>query len=200
MQRISFVEGRGNLIIKYPGTTDKIMSFIGSHLDVVPADASTWTKNPFILEREGDKLHGRGTTDCLGHVALITDFFATLAEHKFPLKTTIAAVFIANEENGTFKGIGVDQLSKEGHLDALKSGPVFWIDAADSQPCLGTAGNVQWKLTVTGKIFHSGMPHKTVNSIEMAMDTVSYIQGKFYNEFSRLPQEVCFVTFILFVS
>lgn len=105
------------------------------------------------------------------------------------LKTTIVAVFIANEENGMFKGVGVDQLSKEGYLNDLKKGPVFWIDAADSQPCLGTAGMVQWRLTVFGKLFHSGMPHKTINAIEMGMDVVTYIQENFYKDFPRHPQE-----------
>lgn len=43
-----------------------------SHLDVVPADPTLWEVDPFKLTRDGDKLYGRGTTDCLGHVALIT--------------------------------------------------------------------------------------------------------------------------------
>ena len=44
------------------------------------------------------------------------------------LKQSVVGVFIANEENGTFKGVGVDQLSLEGYLDDLKKGPVYWID------------------------------------------------------------------------
>ena len=62
-ERVSFVEGRGNLIIKYPGTTKKICSFVGSHMDVVPANPDTWSRDPFKLTIEGDTLHGRGTTD-----------------------------------------------------------------------------------------------------------------------------------------
>jgi hypothetical protein len=31
--------------------------------------------DPFTLSIEGDKLRGRGTTDCLGHVALLTELF-----------------------------------------------------------------------------------------------------------------------------
>ncbi|CAE7352077.1 unnamed protein product, partial [Symbiodinium microadriaticum] len=187
--RVTFVEGRGNVIIKYPGTTDKIVSFVGSHLDVVPADPVNWDRDPFVFSKEGDLLYGRGTTDCLGHVALLTDFFATLAQARPALKTTIACIFIANEENGSFRGIGVDQLSLEGYMEFLKAGPVFWIDAADSQPCLGTAGVIPWKLEVTGKLFHSGLPHKAINSIEMAMDCVNYIQTQFYREFARDPRE-----------
>ena len=64
---IDFVSGRSNLIIKYPGTTDEIVSFVGSHLDVVPADPKNWDRDPFELVVEGSTLFGRGTTDCLGH-------------------------------------------------------------------------------------------------------------------------------------
>ena len=44
---------------------------------------------------QGDKLYGRGTTDCLGHVALITDLFLQLAEKKPKLKFKVIAIFIA---------------------------------------------------------------------------------------------------------
>lgn len=82
-QRITFVEGRGNIIVRYPGTASATTSFVGSHMDVVPADPAGWDRNPFKLEIDGDLLYGRGTTDCLGHVALLTDFFATLAQERY---------------------------------------------------------------------------------------------------------------------
>ena len=72
---------------------------------------------------------------------------ATLAEKKIQIETTIVVIFIANEENSTFVGIGVDQLAKEGHMNELKAGPLFWIDSADSQPCIGTAGRLNIFLT-----------------------------------------------------
>jgi acetylornithine deacetylase len=89
---------------RYPGTGDKTVTFLGSHLDVVPANPETWTVDPFKLSRDGDSLYGRGTTDCLGHVALITDLFCSLAEAKPQLARTVIAVFIANEENGEIEG------------------------------------------------------------------------------------------------
>jgi acetylornithine deacetylase len=53
---------------------------------------------------------------------------------------------------------------------------VLWVDAADSEPCCGTAGSTQWHLTANGKLFHSGFPNTTVNALELAMDTVQYLQ------------------------
>ena len=43
-----------------------------------------------------------------------------------------------------------------GKLDHIKQGPVIWVDCADSQPCIGTAGSVTWFFKATGKLFHSG--------------------------------------------
>lgn len=189
IERVCFVEGRSNLILTYPGTTDKIVSFVGSHMDVVPANPEGWDRDPFKLIVEGDLLYGRGTTDCLGHVALLTEFLLHLCENKPALTNTVVVVFIANEENGTFKGVGIDQLDKEGYMNNLKAGPLFWIDAADSQPCIGTAGNGQWQMKVKGKLFHSGLPHKGINSIEMATDALNLIQKRFYEDFPRVPKE-----------
>ena len=189
IEKVTFVENRGNLIIKYAGTGAGICSFVGSHMDVVPANPAGWERDPFILIQEGDMLYGRGTTDCLGHVALLTEFLACLAENKPALENTIVVVFIANEENGAFKGVGVDQLDKEGYMEDLKGGPLFWIDSADSQPCVGTAGNMQWNITCKGKLFHSGLPHKGINSIEMAMDAMNMLQSMFYADYPPHPKE-----------
>jgi acetylornithine deacetylase len=40
-----------------------------------------------------------------------------------------------------------------------------------------------------GKIFHSGLPHKAINPIEMAMDAVLAIQKRFYTDFGPHPLE-----------
>lgn len=55
--------------------------------------------DPFKLTRDGDKLYGRGTTDCLGHAAIVTMLMAGLAKHRPSLSKTVVAVLIANEEN-----------------------------------------------------------------------------------------------------
>jgi hypothetical protein len=120
IRHVAYVPGRGNLIVEYPGTTDKMVSFVGSHLDVVPADPTKWSVDPFKLTRDGDKLYGRGATDCLGHVALITDLLAALATKKPALKVGITVVFIASEENSSVPGVGVDVLEKNGLLKPMQ--------------------------------------------------------------------------------
>eukprot|EP01126_Amoeba_proteus_P019532 TRINITY_DN2009_c0_g1_i5.p1 TRINITY_DN2009_c0_g1~~TRINITY_DN2009_c0_g1_i5.p1 ORF type:complete len:434 (-),score=81.17 TRINITY_DN2009_c0_g1_i5:514-1815(-) len=189
LERVEYVKGRNNIIITYPGTGDKYVTFIGSHMDVVPARAEEWDYDPFKLTREGDKLYGRGTTDCLGHVALITQLFIKLAVSRPKLAVSVAGVFIANEENSSVSGVGVDGLSRNGKIDAYKNGWSYWIDTADSQPCLGTAASIPWSLTAHGHMGHSGLPHKAINALLLGYESVNEISRRFHEEFPAHPQE-----------
>uniref|UniRef100_A0A7N0U4F4 Acetylornithine deacetylase n=1 Tax=Kalanchoe fedtschenkoi TaxID=63787 RepID=A0A7N0U4F4_KALFE len=190
LNHVVYKPGRGNLIVEYPGTEPgKIVSFVGCHMDVVTANPSDWDFDPFSMSIDGDKLRGRGTTDCLGHVALVTELMKRLGETKPKLKSTVVAVFIASEENSSIPGVGVDALVKDGLLDKLKQGPLFWIDTADKQPCIGTGGMIPWKIHVTGKLFHSGLAHKAINPLELAMEALQEIQSLFYKDFPPHPKE-----------
>lgn len=53
MEHVTYVEGRGNLLLEYspPGAKGTV-AFVGSHLDVVPANPETWERNPFKLTIE----------------------------------------------------------------------------------------------------------------------------------------------------
>ncbi|QCD91450.1 acetylornithine deacetylase [Vigna unguiculata] len=190
LNHVTYTPGRGNLIVEYPGTVPgKILSFVGCHMDVVTANPNDWDFDPFSLSIDGDKLRGRGTTDCLGHVALVAELMKKLGQTKPNLKSTVVAVFIANEENSSITGIGVDALVKDGLLNKLKNGPLYWIDTADKQPCVGTGGMIPWKLQFTGKLFHSGLAHKAINAMELGMDALKEIQSRFYRDFPPHPQE-----------
>ncbi|AEE83955.1 Acetylornithine deacetylase [Arabidopsis thaliana] len=195
INHVAYHSGRGNLIVEYPGSVPgKILSFVGMHMDVVTANPDDWEFDPFSLSIDGDKLRGRGTTDCLGHVALVTELMKKLGQAKPALKSTVVAVFIASEENSSIPGVGVDMLVKDKLLDKLKSGPLlvsilYWIDTADKQPCVGTGGMIPWKLQFTGKLFHSGLAHKAINAMELAMEGLKEIQARFYRDFPPHPQE-----------
>eukprot|EP01006_Ploeotia_vitrea_P027070 TRINITY_DN59949_c0_g1_i2.p2 TRINITY_DN59949_c0_g1~~TRINITY_DN59949_c0_g1_i2.p2 ORF type:complete len:273 (-),score=178.32 TRINITY_DN59949_c0_g1_i2:49-867(-) len=80
-------------------------------------------------------------------------------------------------------------LMKQGELERIKNGPVYWLDCADKMPNIGTGGCVQWSLKAKGKMFHSGFPHMAINAIELAYDALRYVQKRFNEEFPRHPQE-----------
>ena len=188
IETLVYKDNRPNLKITYPGTDSDAgcTGLIGSHMDVVPANPETWERDPFQLSVEGDKLYGRGTTDCLGHVGMITLLFKALAERRVNLKRSVVALFIVGEEGGE-AGVGVDMVVASGAIDELKNGTCYWIDSADSQPCTGTAGALQWHLKATGRLFHSGLPHRGINSFELVSEALKIIQDRFYIDF--LPHE-----------
>ncbi|EQC26969.1 acetylornithine deacetylase [Saprolegnia diclina VS20] len=63
-KRIAFHEGRGHLILQYPGATkpEETINFVGMHMDVVPANPEGWERDPFKLSMNEDisALEGRG--------------------------------------------------------------------------------------------------------------------------------------------
>ena len=189
IDRVHYAEGRGNLILTYPGKTSRTVAFVGAHLDVVPADPTEWQRPPFQLQIEGERLYGRGVTECLGHVAVLTDLFAQLAERQVELDCTVVAVIIANEELSSVGGIGIGKLVKDGKLDHLKNGPLYWLDSADFGPTIGTGGMATWKLTVEGKGAHSGFPQNGINAAELAVAATQALQGWFYENYPPHPKE-----------
>ena len=58
---------RGNLIARLEGSSGKAGLLFMSHTDVVPVeDESKWTHPPFGAVIVGDRIHGRGASDCKG--------------------------------------------------------------------------------------------------------------------------------------
>ena len=50
--------------------------------------------------------------------------------------------FFFSEENSSIQGVGVEKLLEVGKLDKLKNGPLFWVDSADTHPCMGQCPSV----------------------------------------------------------
>lgn len=189
LDHISYAENRGNLILTYPGRTEKTVAFVGAHLDVVPANPEEWQRPPFELQVEDERLYGRGVTDCLGHVAILTDLFAQLAERNIELDHNVVAVIIANEELSNTHGLGINRLVKDGKLDHLKNGPVYWLDSADFGPTIGTGGMATWRLVAEGKVSHSGFPQNGINAAELAFAATQALQAWFYRNYPPHPKE-----------
>lgn len=98
-----------------------------------------------------------------------------LAIHNVDLGYKLIVVFIADEEVGKDPEIGVLQLDKDGLLDQIKGGPVYWLDASDIVPVLACGTGMAWSLKVHGKKAHTGFPYNGINPIPIAMEAVKKI-------------------------
>ena len=178
-------ERRPSLVITVPGSGPRTVGFVGAHFDVVPANKTQegWEREPFELTVEDGVLYGRGVTDCLGHVALLTDWVVQLAENNIQPEATIKIVFIANEEEAPQPDIGLDYVVSEGALDGLVDGPLYWLDSADFGPTVGTGGMAMWQLEVQGVSGHSGFAHNCVNALELGAATSLALSAWFADRF-----------------
>lgn len=185
-------ESRPSLVLTVKGTGESTLGFVGAHFDVVPADekGEGWERNPFALwEGPGGVLYGRGVTDCLGHVAVLTDLLAQLAESGARPRRTLKVVLISNEESSDLPGLGLGYVAEQGRLADLAGQPVYWLDSANFGPTVGTGGMSLWSLKVKGVGGHSGMPQNCVNALELGMAASLELTRWFHARFPSTEDE-----------
>ncbi len=86
------------------------------HVDVVPADASQWSRDPFGGEVVDGEVWGRGTLDMLGMVATSAAAFTVIAESEPPPGDVLLIVVSDEEAGGTFGA----RFLTEQHSDLVK--------------------------------------------------------------------------------
>lgn len=159
---------RGSLICRWKGSDPNAKSLLLlAHLDVVPADASNWERDPFCGDIDENYVWGRGALDCKGMVAAEAMAAIFLKREGFQPQGDIILAFTADEEAGGEKGVGF--LTKN-HWDkinadyAINEGGGFLLpfgsDPKDYIVQTGEKGVFWTKIRVKGKGGHGSMPTK----------------------------------------
>ncbi len=121
-----FESGPGRSIVlarlKGDGTGGKPL-LLEHHMDVVPADPSRWSRDPFGAEVADGKLWGRGSIDMKG--IGVTQLYAFIELHRqhVPLKRDVLLMAVPDEEVGG--GLGAEWMRKT-HYDELD--PEYVLD------------------------------------------------------------------------
>lgn len=149
--------GRPN-VVAHAGNPEHGSVLLTGHTDVVPADPVDWTGDPYELERDGDRIVGRGVADMKGALA------AKIVAAESFLTTTndpgeVVLGFVVDEE---FRGRGTQALIEQGvSADWGIIGEPTGLDV-----CIAEKGVARFEVTVAGRSAHSGRPDKGVNSID----------------------------------
>lgn len=180
--------GRRSLVARLPGTDpDAPTLTLLAHTDVVPADASRWTFDPFGGEIHDGFVYGRGTIDMLGHAATMALAFrdhARLGHHR---GGDLVFLAVADEEAlGTYGCGWLDS----NHPDTLETdwvitefgGLVRMPDAASppgTPPMItalaGDKGALRIELTLDGSPGHGSVPYCRESVVEAIADVISRI-------------------------
>ena len=167
-------EGRGNLVIRIPGTDPSAPSlmFMG-HLDVVPAQASDWSVDPFGAEVRDGQVWGRGAVDMLCWTAAQAVGFAEAVSLAPGYRYPGDLVFLALADEEASGRWGAQYLT-EHHWEAVKADFMvtelggFFIDTDRGPAAFCTVGEkgVAWvKITVRGTPGHGSMPYRADNAV-----------------------------------
>lgn len=169
------VESNRENIIARAGKSSNGSVIFNGHTDVVPADASQWTGDPFTLRQTKNTLIGRGIADMKGAIAA-----AIVATEAYMLGSPdpgeIILTFVVDEEYG---GKGSAALVDSGiEADAAIIG-----EPTELKICTGQKGVARYEITIEGESAHSGIPQSGEDAISAANRVVESI-----NEFDRTLQ------------
>ena len=128
MEVVGPKDNRLNLVVRYraaKGATGKPVLFI-CHLDVVEANRSDWTMDPFHLAEKDGFFYGRGTQDVKDSDAALVTSLILLKRANYVPKRDLIVALTADEEGGADNG--VDWLLKN-RPDLVNAGVVINPDS-----------------------------------------------------------------------
>ena len=131
------------------------------HLDVVPP-GDGWTSGPFLPERRGDLLHGRGAVDMKGAIAAMGAAVADI-----PAAAGTISFIITGDEEGAAK---YGTLALIDHMRAVNAIPDLCLvgeptsaNRLGDMMKIGRRGSVNIWLDVAGREGHVAYPHLADN-------------------------------------
>lgn len=144
---------------------------LSGHTDVVPVAGQDWTRPPFALTRDGNRLYGRGTTDMKGYLASM--LAAADMASRGPLAAPLKLVFSYDEEVGC---VGIQQMM--GRLSPLMGTPRAAIvgEPTEMQVAIGHKGKSAFTAICRGQSGHSSLAPDFVNALHLAADFVAALR------------------------
>jgi acetylornithine deacetylase/succinyl-diaminopimelate desuccinylase-like protein len=165
---------RANLVARIPGLADGPKLLLLSHTDVVLADASEWSADPFGGELRDGQVWGRGALDMKGQVAAEAVAIASLAREGFEPAGDVIFCATADEEVGA--GFGASWLCEE-HGDAVRCDYLINEGSGDRVELGGNAFylcsvaekmSAPFRMRVHGRSGHASMPGIADNALVKA--------------------------------
>lgn len=146
---------------------------LSGHMDVVPANKSDWTRDPFTAVEENGYVFGRGALDMKYEVAMLVSTMAQLKKEGFKPKRTIVLLLSGDEETAfrTTRILAEKYRNAELMLNADGSGGQ--LDNETGEPVLFAIAAAEktvadFIVTFTDPGGHSSMPTSTNPIYKMA--------------------------------
>ncbi|MCX8509434.1 MAG: acetylornithine deacetylase [Rhodobacteraceae bacterium] len=182
---VDFLDNHGFTCRRLPDSTGRkegILARIGpdnpggvmlsAHLDVVPVEGQSWSRDPFRLTREGGRLYGRGTTDMKGFVAATLNVAQQAAAAD--LAQPLYLILSYDEELGC---LGLPQMLP--HLPATIRPRLCIVgEPTQMQIATGHKGKCAFRATFRGQAGHSAMAPNFTNALHLAADFIGFLRAE----------------------
>jgi acetylornithine deacetylase/succinyl-diaminopimelate desuccinylase-like protein len=168
---IESTKGRGSVITRLKGSGEKPNLLLLSHIDVVAANPSEWSVDPFAGTVKEGYVYGRGAYDMKGMTAVEVLSLLLLKRNNVPTKGDVVLAATADEEKGGEEGAGhLIKLHKEkvwcpyvlneggGLAIPQKKGNVYPVQTAEK-------GILWFKIKAKGTPGHGSTPNMADNAI-----------------------------------
>jgi acetylornithine deacetylase/succinyl-diaminopimelate desuccinylase-like protein len=184
---------RANVVARIPGRGNGPKLLFLSHTDVVLADASEWSADPFGGELRDGEVWGRGALDMKGQVAAEAVAIASLAREGFEPAGDLIFCATADEEVGA--GFGASWLCEE-HPDAVRCDYLINEGSGDRVELGGNAFylcsvsekmSAPFRLRVYGRSGHASMPGIADNALVKAAPLIEAL-GAYKPERELIPE------------
>ncbi len=153
------VDEVGNIIGVIPGEGQAPPVMFNCHLDIVSeGDHSEWEYAPFGGDISDGFLHGRGSMDIKGPLALQTHVAASMRGQS---KGDLIVAHTVFEECG---GWGMQHLMESKIIDPAL---VIIGEATDGDICIGHRGRAELEVVITGLASHASAPERARNPIDL---------------------------------
>jgi putative selenium metabolism hydrolase len=153
------VDEVGNVVGVVRGRGTAPAALLNCHLDVVAeGDHTEWEVPPFSGAVSGGFLHGRGSMDIKGPLAIQTYAAAALAG-RAPGDVIVAHTVF--EERG---GLGLKHLLRSG---TISPGIVIIGEATSGDICIGHRGRAEVEVVLLGVAGHASAPERARNALDL---------------------------------
>jgi len=169
---IPYRDGQVNLWARIgPALPGGIM--LSGHVDVVPVEGQAWTRPPFRLTREGERLFGRGTTDMKGFVAAMLAA-AERAGRAGAMSAPLHLAISCDEEIGC---LGVRPMIDHLHEAAPAPALVIVGEPTSLEVVTGHKAKMSLRAVCHGREGHSALAPHALNALHLAADLVGAVRA-----------------------
>ena len=163
-RRVPSADGaKSNLIATIgPGIEGGVV--LSGHTDVVPVDGQAWSSDPFALEVREGRIHGRGTCDMKGFLALALAAVPALVAAR--PRRPVHLAFSYDEEIGC---LGAPDMIEVIRREVPRPALVVVGEPTNMEAVNGHKGIANFKVTVRGHEAHSSQTQLGVSAIMEAI-------------------------------